>query len=393
MTTDLSASERIALKPKPPVGAGSPVKVLVVTSSLRVGGAEAMSVALANALALEGLDVYFASAGGALRSGLNEKVHYLPTDHPGHGPSRVTHELLLYIKYHRFDVIHAQGATCALLASLAARACHLHPVRVLTHHARVLRRAPRRVSGSVMTRCADHFIALNHEKQSDLESLGIRAERISLIPGFVDVDTIATRVALIERAPTLRSLGVPEGARVLLMAGHVIAAKRFDTFIRIAAEVARRLHEREIHALIVGEGPDLDDVRRVAAREGAPAKIHFLGYQRDLFPCFAVADVVVYPSQHTEALPMFLVETCAAARPIVCSDLPAHREIVADGETGRVVGGSVADYAAATETLLRHPETGTLFAHAAQRRAQERFDRPAVARATVAIYRNLLQIK
>ena len=36
-------------------------------SELRVGGAESMSIALANALALDGIDVHFASASGPLR--------------------------------------------------------------------------------------------------------------------------------------------------------------------------------------------------------------------------------------------------------------------------------------------------------------------------------------
>jgi glycosyltransferase involved in cell wall biosynthesis len=209
----------------------------------------------------------------------------------------------------------------------------------------------------------------------------------------VDVDAIATRVALVERAPTLRSIDVPEGARVLMMAGRVIAAKRFDNFVRIAAEVARRQKDREVHALVVGDGPDLDDVRRVAAKEGAPARIHFLGYQRDLLPFLAASDVVVFPSEHPEVLPMFLIETSAAARPIVCSDVPGNREIVTDGETGCVARGGVAGYATAVIDLLQHPERGALYAHAAQRRAQERFDRPAVTRETIAVYRNLLAAK
>ncbi len=390
MTTELATSETTTAKPKRRFGAESPVKILVVNSSLRVGGAESMSIALANALAMEGLEVYFASAGGPLRDNLDKRVRYLPTDNPNHAPSRATHELLLYIKHHRFDVIHAHGGSCALTASIAAKASNAHPVRVLTHHSRVFRRAPRWLSGPVMKRCADHFIAISHDKQADLEALGIRTERISMIPNFVDVDEIATRVASVERAPTLRALDIPEGARVLMMAGRVIAAKRFDHLIRIAAEVARREKDREVHALVVGDGPDLDDVRRVAAKEGPPARIHFVGYQRDVLAYLAAADVVVFPSEHPEVLPMFLIEASAAARPIVCSDIPGNREIVNDGETGRVVKGGVQDYAAAVVGLLQHPEMGALYAHAAQRRAQERFDRPAVARETIGVYQRLL---
>ncbi|HEX5131908.1 MAG TPA: glycosyltransferase [Candidatus Krumholzibacteria bacterium] len=369
------------------------MKVLVVNSSLRVGGAESMSIALANALALEGLDVYFASATGPLRDNLDARVRFLVTDNANQAASRVTHELLLYIKHHQFDVVHSHGGMCGLSASIAVKASKLQAVRVLTHHSRVFRRAPRWISGPVMRRCADHFIAISHDKQMDLRALGISPERISLIPNFVDVDAIATRVESLDRAATLRDVGVPEGARVLLMAGRVISAKRFDNFIRIAAEVARQMPDREVHALIIGDGPGLEEARRVAAREAAPASVHFLGYQRDIFPFLAASDVVVFPSEHPEVLPMFLIEASAAARPVVCSDIPGNREIITDGETGRVVSDGIAGFAAAAVALLRHPEQGALFAHAAQQRAQARFDRPAVARETIGVYQRLLAAK
>jgi glycosyltransferase involved in cell wall biosynthesis len=390
VSTDLVTSTRVPSPPKPPIEPGKPGKVLIVGSSLRVGAAETMTVSLANALADEGIEVYLASADGALHGDLDKRVRYLQTDNPHSAPSRVTHELLLYIKHHQFDVIHSQGASSALLAALAAKASHLHPVRVLTHHSRALRRAPRRVSGAVMKRCADRFIAINHDKQADLESLGIKPDHISLIPGFVDVDAIATRVASLERGPTLRELGIPEGARVLMMSGRVLASRRFDNFVRIASEVAHREHEREVHGLVVGEGPDLDDVRRVAVREAAPARIHFLGLRKDPLSYLAAADVVLDTSEGGESLPMFLIEACAAGRPIVCSNIPAHREIVDNGETGCIVSGGVDEYAAAISALLAHPETGAVYAHAAQQRALRRFDRHVVARATLDVYRELL---
>jgi glycosyltransferase involved in cell wall biosynthesis len=390
VTTHLTTTRTTPATPTPAMGAAAPARVLVAGGSLEVGAGELLSVGLANALVSEGLEVYFAGSDGPLRNNLDRRVRYLPTDHPGHAPSRVTHELLLYIKHHAFDIIHSHNGTNAVLASFAARASHERPARVLTHHARVLRRAPQWVSRPVMKRCADHFVAINPDKRAELVSFGIADERISMFPGFVDVDAIAIRVAGVDRAAALRSLGIPEGARVLLMAGRVVAGRRFDQFIRIASEVARRQSDREIHALIVGDGPALEDARRVAVKEGAPARIHFLGVQRDLFTQLAVADVVVYPSEHPEAFPAFLVETSAAARPIVCSPLSSFDEIVTDGETGRVIAGGIADYADAIVELLEHPETGTWLAHAAQQRVLKAFDRPAVARATVAMYRDLL---
>jgi glycosyltransferase involved in cell wall biosynthesis len=154
--------------------------------------------------------------------------------------------------------------------------------------------------------------------------------------------------------------------------------------------VARRVSDREVHALILGDGPALDDVKRVAARESAPARIHFPALQRDTSGYLAASDVVVFPFDHPESLPMFLLESSAAGRPIVCADGPRNRELIIDGETGRAVRGGIGDFAAAVVELLEHPETGAVYSHAAQQRALVSFDSHPMAREITDIYRSVL---
>lgn len=366
------------------------MRVLVFTSALRVGGAEAMSVALANALAAEGLDVHFASATGPLRANLDPRITYHATDNPNHLPLRVAHTFSLLLREIRPDVVHSHGGSCALVASIARKASHVPSVRVLTHHSRIFRRGPRWIAGPIMARCADHYIAISHDKQADMESLGIPREKISLIPNGVDVERVAARVNEVDRARARRDLGIPEGARVLMMAGRLIREKRFDVFVRIASETARRMPAEQIHALVVGEGPELERVRKVARDEGAPATIHFLGFQRDIYASLAVSDVVVFPSEHPEVLPMFLIEASAAGRAIVCSDIPGNREVVTEGETGRVVRGGVEAYAHVVVSLLERDAVARGLAAAARANARARFDQTKVAHETVVLYQRLL---
>ncbi len=366
------------------------MRVLVFTSTLRVGGAESLSVALANALAAEGVDTHFASAGGPLRGNLSNRVTYHHTDNPNLFPIRVSHTMSLLQREIHADVVHSHGGSCAAVASLAIKASKVPCVRVLTHHSRIFRRAPRWIAGPIMARSADHYVAISHDKQTDLESLGIAGARISLIPNFVDVGQVEARMAAVDRARVRRDLGIPDHARVLMMAGRLVRTKRFDEFVRIAGEVARKLPLQEIHALVVGDGPELDDVRKVAREAGPPATVHFLGYQRDILPSLAIADMVVFPSQHPEVLPMFLIEASAAGRTIVCSDIPGNKEIVTDGKTGRVVHGDVGAYASVVSQLLEDESQARRLATAAHSNARTHFDQHGVARETMALYERLL---
>lgn len=349
-----------------------------------------MSIGLANALAGEGLDVHIASASGPLRANLDPRVTFHHSDNPNLLPIRVAHTLSLLMREIRPDVIHSQGASCALVASLARRASKVPCVRVLTHHSRIFRRAPRWLAAPLVARSADHYIAISRAKYDDMVAYGIPPERISLIPNFVDVENVAARVQAVDAARARRELQIPADAKVLLMAGRLVHTKRFDVFVRIAAETARRYRAHEVHGLVVGDGPELESVRKVARDEGGPATIHFLGYQRDVFPSLAMSDVVLFPSQHPEVLPMFLIEASAAGCAIVCSDVAGNREIVADGTTGRVVSGSVADYAQAAVALLEDSAQAARLGAAAHANARKHFDRTHIARDTIAVYQRLL---
>jgi glycosyltransferase involved in cell wall biosynthesis len=366
------------------------VRVLVFTSSMRVGGAESLSIALANALAEQDLDVHFASAGGALRGNLDNRVTYHATDNPNRAPVRVAQTMSLLLREIRPDVIHSHGGSCAVVASVARKASKVPCARVFTHHSRVFRRLPRWIARPMIRACADHYVAISHDKQAHMVALGIPIDKTSIIPNFVDVENVAARVNGIDRARVRRELRIPDGAAVLMMAGRMVRTKRFDVFVRIAATVARRTSGREIHALTVGDGPEVDDVRKVVRDEGAPATIHLLGYQRDIYPSLAISDVVVFPSEHPEVLPMFLIEASAAGRAIVCSGVAGNREIVRDGETGRVVNGGVNAYADTVVSLLEDPASAQRLATAAQANARANFDETRAALATLAVYQRLL---
>jgi glycosyltransferase involved in cell wall biosynthesis len=253
------------------------VRVLIFTSSLQVGGGEALTIALAKALVLEGLEVHFASAGGTLLRNMDKRVIYHATDNANHLPVRVAHAISLLLREIRPDLIHSHGGSCAMVASIARKASKVPCARVLTHHSGLFRRAPRVIMRPILTRSADHYIAISHDKQAVLESLGIPRDKISLIPNFVDVASVAARVAGTDTARLRHDLGIPDHARVLMMAGRVWGTKRFDVFVRVAAETARRMRGQEIHALVVGDGPALSNLREIARDEGAPATIHFLG--------------------------------------------------------------------------------------------------------------------
>ena len=130
---------------------------------------------------------------------------------------------------------------------------------------------------------------------------------------------------------------------------------------------------------MAGGGPEEQNLRLLAAKEGIVDRVHFTGYltQKDLIPLYQDADIFVLPAvlaQHW-GIPNVLVEALACEVPVVTTPLPSLPELVEDGVTGLVARDQdPADLAAQIERLARDPELRRRLGQAGRRRVEERFD-------------------
>jgi N-acetylgalactosamine-N,N'-diacetylbacillosaminyl-diphospho-undecaprenol 4-alpha-N-acetylgalactosaminyltransferase len=80
----------------------------------------------------------------------------------------------------------------------------------------------------------------------------------------------------------------------------------------------------EHHLVILGQGPDLEKLRKLALNKGVAEKVHFYGFLKNPYPVILKAEVYVLPS-YLEGFPNALVEAMALSRPVLstnCKDGP-----------------------------------------------------------------------
>jgi glycosyltransferase involved in cell wall biosynthesis len=146
--------------------------------------------------------------------------------------------------------------------------------------------------------------------------------------------------------------GVPAGLRldpgdsVVLFAGRFGAEKNIDTLLRALRGIVKR--PRTI-GVLCGDGPLRADVQRAIAAEKLDDRILTPGYVADIWPLMKRADVIVSVGLF-EGRPNAVLEAMACGRPLVVSDIPAHREILDDRSAFWVSPG---DSAAVAETVVR----------------------------------------
>ena len=168
-----------------------------------------------------------------------------------------------------------------------------------------------------------------------------------------------------------------ERAIIFLLVSRMLWDKGVGQFVDAARAVRLQYPEARFQLL----GPLDPDSRSGIARDQidawvAEGVVEYMGSARDVRPLIEAAHCVVLPSYYREGTPRALLEACAMGRPIITTDMPGCRDVVAHGVNGLLIPPSeVAALSSAcsmmVETLpLHRAEMG----RAGRRIAEELFD-------------------
>jgi glycosyltransferase involved in cell wall biosynthesis len=170
-----------------------------------------------------------------------------------------------------------------------------------------------------------------------LEHYGVPARRLFFVPHFVDTAWFraeADRARADGRVAALRSeLGIGADAAVALFAGKLIEKKRPGDFV---AALARLSDEgMSIRGVVVGSGPLEHALRATALETHAPVAFAGFRNQSGMPACYALADVLVLPSDGRETWGLVANEALSCGVPVVLSaDVGAAADLADDRLAG-----------------------------------------------------------
>jgi len=121
--------------------------------------------------------------------------------------------------------------------------------------------------------------------------------------------------------------------------------------------------------------------------------VEFLGRvdRLELPPWYRGSLACVFPSADFENFPYTCLEAMACGRPAVVTDAGGLAEMVEDGRSGLCVpAGSPEALEAAIERLVTEPSLAQQLGAGARKRVIEAYNLAAVARRTLAVYREVL---
>ena len=363
---------------------------LVVNEVCSLGGAENMSVKLANSLVERNLQVYFVAAPGPLSKNLDKKIHLFKIKkYNTLNMINIINDLSKIIKKIKPDIIHCQGATLSILVGIALKKSSLKSINILTHHSSKFSRLPRKLSFYLLNKYCNHFIAISHSKFMSLRNGKIPANKISIIPNFIDCDLYNNYVKSVNKKKLYHELNISPDSFIVIGVGRLIYKKRFDKFIKILEQCSIK-SKRKIVGIIIGIGPLQNEINNLAQNLSSKIKIITLGYQKDIYKYFAISNVFLFPTEHNEVLPMAPVEASAVGIPIVCSDIPGNRNVVVNGYNGFLIKGSIEEYCNAILRLSIDLELAKKMSINGMIRAKKLFDKKVIIDEILLLYEKLI---
>jgi glycosyltransferase involved in cell wall biosynthesis len=236
-------------------------------------------------------------------------------------------------------LVHSHGKGAGLHGRLAARLAGVPAVHTLhgLHYERYA--PPARAAYLALERRLSALtrVVVNVSRAQEREGLALglfTARQSRVILNGVDVARLASRA--LDRWDARAALGLPQSATVVGTAARLDEVKRLDLLLRAAAAPGAAYT-----LALIGEGPEAPRLRRLAADLGLGGRVTFAGEVPDAARLFNAFDVFAAPSRK-EGLPLAVVEAMALGRPVVASDIPAHREALGEASGGLVTGGAEA---------------------------------------------------
>lgn len=193
----------------------------------------------------------------------------------------------------------------------------------------------------------------------------------------------------VEKIKTRRTLGMPEKDLVFIFVGRLVRDKGINELV----EAFENIHTQFPDTSLLLVGPfeaELDPLKpQTIEKMTAHPKIFGVGYQNDVRPYLAIADVLTFPS-YREGFPNVVMQAGAMGLASIVTDINGCNEIVLEGVNGTIipVRDTIALFEAMKKMIHREDYRKTVGGNS-RKLIEENYERQEIWKALLAEYRRL----
>lgn len=365
------------------------IKVLHVTASLRMGGAENLILGLLENVNNKDVETHLFMFGKSEDNVqwddfLKLSIPYRWLDVSKFYNPRILIELIGYIRQNQIDIIHTHLCDGDIVGRIAGWLLGIPVISTLQNAPKdfLSYRFDRRILAIGTARfLGQHMVAVSDTiKNQFAEEWQIPFERLTTITNAVDIDRFL---------PTgKQKLAQPDNRPfTIINIGRLVPQKAQHVLLKAGSQLLKENINFEIW--IVGDGELKDQLLALSKELNLTENVKFLGLRRDISELLKKADVFTLSSDW-EGLPLSAIEAMAAGCPAVLTDVGGNAELVQDGKNGYLVPPNQPDLLARAYLRLYSDEHHRfVMGQAAQASVENKFHIKAIAQQYERLYKKL----
>ena len=183
--------------------------------------------------------------------------------------------------------------------------------------------------------------------------------------------------------------GIPQNHRILLFVGRLSDEKNVKMLLTALSIIS--YERRDVHLLLVGDGPQRKEYERLARYLGVDRQVTFAGFvpKEKTSTLFGAVDAFVFPST-TDTQGIVIMEAMAAGIPIIAVDALGPGDIIEHEKTGLLTEDDPAEFAQAIVRVLQNKKLASALAANAKNEAVK-YSAQETAKRQLALYESVLE--
>lgn len=357
-------------------------RVLQLIDSLDAGGAERVSVNLANASSEAGVKSFLCATrkGGVLEQFIDPSVKRFILHKRFSIDPKAIYALVKFIRGNDINIIHAH-ATSFFMAVL----CKLVTgVKVVWHDHNGFRNRVNKKQNRIIiqfSRFFDTVISVNEKlAQWSRNNLYLDAKQIDYMQNFAHLSLQNSNPEL----PGNKYNRIVSLANLRWQKDHITLLKAFKTIVE---------QYDDWHLLLVGQDSEDDYsnlIKSYIQEERLTESVHILGSRSDSADILLHSTIGVLSSK-SEGLPVALLEYGLAQLPVVCTDVGQCGDVLGHGKYGKVIPPKNNEaFAMALIELIENKESREQYTKAFHEHVLKNYSKEAVIKYLLKIYEEVL---
>jgi L-malate glycosyltransferase len=174
---------------------------------------------------------------------------------------------------------------------------------------------------------------------------------------------------------------------VIIHISNFRPVKRISSIIKVFCSISNKIKSK---LLLVGDGPEMCDIRDMVSRFELDSKVIFMGRQNDIIPLLNISDLYMLPSK-SESFGLSALEAMSCEVPVIGTSTGGLKEVVEHGISGYICDPEdIKKMSEAAEAILANKKKRIKMGLAARTRAKN-FDSKSIIEKYIDYYRKVLE--